>query len=237
MTALFPLRLEGAESRRAGQVLVGPVDLELTGAGTTVIIGPNGSGKTSLLRLMHGIGRLSRGRMNWACSTEEAQRHQAFVFQTPIVMRRSVQDNLAFPLRLQGQGRRDALRSAGNMAASVGLEHALKRQARGLSGGERQKLALARALICNPVVLFLDEPCASLDGRAMREIEEVLQAETKAGKRIIMTTHDLGQARRLAHELVFLLRGRVHEHGLAEKVFEIPRTPECAAFLRGDIVE
>ncbi len=237
MTALFPLRLEGAEMRRSGRKLVGPIDLELTGAGTTVIVGPNGSGKTSLLRLMHGIGRLSRGRMAWACPTEEAQRRQAFVFQTPIIMRRSVRDNLAFPLRLRGHARRDAHLAAERMAVSVGLEDTLERQAQGLSGGERQKLALARALICDPAVLFLDEPCAALDGRATREIEDILQAQTEAGKRLIMSTHNLGQARRLAHDMVFLLRGQVHEHRITEEFFEAPGTPECAAFLRGDIVE
>ncbi len=237
MTELFPLRLERAEMRRSGHTLVGPVNLELDGTATTAIIGPNGSGKTSLLRLMHGIGRLSRGRIVWACPKDEAQRRQAFVFQTPIIMRRSVRDNLAFPLGLRGKPRREAQRAAENMAASVGLEDTLGRPAQGLSGGERQKLALARALICDPEVLFLDEPCASLDGRATREIEEILHRQTGMGMRIIMTTHDLGQARRLAHELVFLLRGQVHEHRGAKEFFESPSTPEGAAFIRGDIVE
>ena len=223
--------------RRSGHVLVGPVDLELKGDGTTVIIGPNGAGKTSLLRLMHGIGRLGRGRITWACPTEEALSRQAFVFQRPIIMRRTVIDNLAYPLRLRGNSRSASRAAAEGIAARTGLADVLGRQALGLSGGEKQKLALARALIVDPDVLFLDEPCAALDGRATREIEEVLQQVTADGTRIIMTTHNMGQAQRLARKVVFLLRGRVHEHGDARSFFNAPSTPEGAAFLRGDIVE
>ncbi len=237
MTQLFPVRLEAAEMRQRGRVLVGPVDLELTGAGTTVIIGPNGAGKTSLLRLMHGLGRLRGGKITWACPTEEAQRRQAFVFQSPIIMRRSVRDNIAYPLQLRGASAREARQAAEALAERVGLAEVLGRRALALSGGEKQKLALARALILKPSVLFLDEPCAALDGRATREIEGILQDETRNGTRLIMTTHNMGQARRLAHEIVFLLRGRVHERGPAEALLDSPATPECAAFLRGDIVE
>ena len=237
MTQLFPVRLEAAEMRQRGRVLVGPVDLELTGAGTTVIIGPNGAGKTSLLRLMHGLGRLRGGKITWACPTEEAQRRQAFVFQSPIIMRRSVRDNIAYPLQLRGASAREARQAAEALAERVGLAEVLGRRALALSGGEKQKLALARALILKPSVLFLDEPCAALDGRATREIEGILQDETRNGTRLIMTTHNMGQARRLAHEIVFLLRGRVHERGRAEALLDSPATPECAAFLRGDIVE
>jgi len=231
------LSLAGVDLVRDGRTILRDINWQVRRGERWALLGPNGSGKTSLLRLMHGIGRLSRGRMARACPTEEARRRQAFVFQTPIIMRRSVRDNLPFPLRLRGRALRDAHRTAERMAVSVGLENTLERQARNLSGGERQKLALARALICDPAVLFLDEPCAALDGRATREIEDILQEETGAGKRLIMTTHNLGQARRLAHDMVFLLRGRVHEHRSAEEFFETPGTPECAAFLRGDIVE
>ena len=125
MTALFPVRLEAAEMRQRGRVLVGPIDLELTGAGTTVIIGPNGAGKTSLLRLMHGLGRLRSGSLTWACSTDEAQHQQAFVFQSPIIMRRSVRDNIAYPLQLRGQPRREARRAAEALAERVGLAEVL----------------------------------------------------------------------------------------------------------------
>ena len=106
-----------------------------------------------------------------------------------------------------------------------------------MSGGEQQKLALARALISEPKLIFLDEPCAALDGRAMREIETILTEVKDAGTRIILSTHDLGQARRLADEVLFLKGGLIHEHGLAPAFFDQPQTSEAHAFLKGDIVE
>ncbi|WP_300519812.1 ATP-binding cassette domain-containing protein [Aliiroseovarius sp.] len=237
MSNLFPLSVEGALTRRRGRVLVGPVDLKLDPTGTTMVIGPNGAGKTSLLRMLHGIARLGAGRINWACEEHEAQRHQAFVFQQPVMMRRTVQDNLAYPLRLSGVKRAEARDRAAVWAGKVGLGAMLTRQATVLSGGERQKLAIARALIRDPELLFLDEPCSSLDGRATREIEEILHGVAEVGTRIIMSTHDMGQARRLGTEVAFLLHGKVHEFAAADTFFPAPATAQARAFLNGDIVE
>lgn len=237
MSKMFPLIVEGAVTRRRGKVLVGPVDLRLEARGVTVVIGPNGAGKTSLLRMLHGIARLNEGRVQWACDEAEARERQAFVFQTPVMLRRSVRENLTYPLRISGVGRKAAEITAEGMADKIGLSEALGRSALALSGGERQKLALGRALIRQPEVLFLDEPCAALDGRAMREVEAILLAAAEGGTRLIMSTHNMGQARRLASEVVFLLGGRIHERGTAETFFDNPETTQARAFLRGDIVE
>ena len=237
MSNLFPVTLEGATLRRSGKVLVGPVNLELRAKGVTVVIGPNGAGKTSLLRMMHGIARLGGGSIRWACPPEEARAHQAFVFQQPIMMRRSVLGNLTYPLRLTGTSLSEARDRATQAATEVGLADMLDRPAPYLSGGERQKLALARALITRPELLFLDEPCASLDGRATREIEEILTRAAAAGTRLIMSTHDMGQARRLATEVLFLMNGNIHEHSSAEMFFGGSASPQAQAFLKGDIVE
>ncbi|MGJ8547150.1 MAG: ATP-binding cassette domain-containing protein [Sulfitobacter sp.] len=237
MAELFPMRAVGVESRWRGQRLCGPIDLELGAEGTTVVIGPNGAGKTTLLRLLHGTARLSGGRIDWACSTEEARHHQGFVFQRPVMLRRSVLENLTYPLQLRGQSKAQARGAAQAWAERVGLAGLLERPALVLSGGEQQKLALARALITNPKLLFLDEPCASLDGRATREIEEILSSAKAAGTRMILSTHDMGQARRLADEVVFLLGGRLHERAPAGEFFNSAKTPQARAFLRGDIVE
>ena len=234
MSALFPLRGSGAKSSRRGNVLVGPVDLELSGAGTTVVIGPNGSGKTSLLAMLHGTNRLNAGRIDWAVPQDEARAQQAFVFQRPVLLRRSVIQNIAYPLMMT---RKTALNRATEWSERVGRSAMLDRSAQSLSGGEQQKLALARAMIGDPQLLFLDEPCAALDGRATREIEAILQSVAAGGTDLIMTTHDLGQAQRLAQDVVFMLHGKVHECTSAKEFFTAPKTNAARAFLRGDIVE
>ncbi|THH34840.1 amino acid ABC transporter ATP-binding protein [Aliishimia ponticola] len=237
MSDLFPLTVRDAVASRQGKRLVGPVNLDLSGQGACVVLGPNGSGKTTLLRLLHGIARLNKGQITWSCPKAEAQRRQAFVFQHPVMLRRSVLDNLAYPLLLRGVPRKSAQTEAAKMAERIGVSQMLDRPARVLSGGERQKVSLGRALICKPDLLFLDEPSASLDGRATREIEDILQSAKSAGTALILATHDMGQARRLADRVVFLLGGQVHEEGTATDFFARPKTQEAAAFLKGDIVE
>ena len=236
MTALLPLRLHEATVRKRGARLVGPISLEVGGTGITVIIGPNGSGKTTLLRLMHGLEHASEGRVEWSAPLQDARRRQAFVFQSPIMMRRTVLDCIAYPLRLSGVKRHAARTRARVAAAEVGLGGILGVPAPFISGGEKQKLALARALIREPEILFLDEPCASLDGLATRDIEAQLLKASAAGVRIVMSTHDMGQARRLADEVLFLVGGEVCENRPAGEFFGQPGTPEARAFLRGEIV-
>ena len=237
MSALFPLRLRGAEVRRRGRVVLGPVDLDLDDVGTCAVIGPNGSGKTTLLRAMHGLSRLSAGGIRWACADQDARRAQAFVFQRPVLLRRTVLDNIAYPLLQRGQTRTRARTEAAHWAARVGLAGLEDHPAHLVSGGEQQKLAIARALITRPGLLLLDEPCASLDGRATREIETILHAAQAGGTSIMLATHDMGQARRLASQVVFMLHGKVHETGQAQAFFHAPQTAEARAFLLGDIVE
>ncbi|MFB0940012.1 MAG: ATP-binding cassette domain-containing protein, partial [Paracoccaceae bacterium] len=144
-----------------GKVLIGPVNFTLRTPGLTIVMGPNGSGKTSLLRMLHGVVRLADGTVSWACDEISARAKQAFVFQNPVMLRRSVCDNLTYPLRIQNVPRKIANAEAERWAARIGLTQVLTRSAAVLSGGEKQKLALARALIRKPEVLFLDEPCAS----------------------------------------------------------------------------
>lgn len=233
MSAMFPVTLSGVQVRRQGRRVIGPVDLVLSPQGPVMVLGPNGSGKTTLLRAMHGIERLNGGSITWAQA--DARRH-AFVFQTPIVLRRSVADNLAYPLKLRKTPKADIARDVDHWLERTGLADLRATAATRLSGGERQKLAIARALIQRPDVLFLDEPCANLDGHTTREIETLLQDIAANGTQLIMSTHDMGQARRLAHEVVFVLDGKIHEVGEARTVFASPATPELAAFLKGDIV-
>lgn len=233
MSVLFPLTLSGVTVRRQGKTVLGPVDLTLDQGGPTIIIGPNGSGKTTLLRVMHGIERISEGTVMWQ-HFDNAR--QAYVFQSPIVLRRTVADNLRYPLRLIGTPKAAADDLVAVWTDRIGLTANRATPATRLSGGERQKLAIARALIRKPDVLFLDEPCANLDGHATREIEALLQEAASKGTRIIMATHDMGQAGRLAADVLFMLNGQVHEAGAAAQLLDAPMTAALSAFLKGDIV-
>jgi len=237
VTQLFPLSVHGAETSRRGKRLIGPIDLTLVQEGTSVVLGPNGSGKTTLLRLLHGAARLTKGTIQWSCPDDFARRAQAFVFQRPVMLRRNVRENLIYPLVVRGDERRQSNIIAQEWASRVGLGDMLERQATVLSGGEQQKLAIARALIVEPKLVFLDEPTANLDGRATREIEDILCRAQQRGTKIVLSTHDMGQARRLANDVVFLLNGKVREIGPARTFFENPHTAQARAFLQGDIVD
>lgn len=237
VTSIFPMSATDLTVLRGGRLLLDGVSLDLTGEGVTIVLGPNGAGKSTLLKTLHGMQRLVKGSVRWSQAADSAQDRQAFVFQTPILMRRTVLDNVAYPLQVRGLSKRDAREKAADWLRKVHLERALTQRATDLSGGERQKMALVRALIREPELLFLDEPSANLDGRATREIEELLQETNAAGTRIIMATHDFGQARRLATDLVFLHKGQMLEHTQAHVFFDTPQTPQAQAFLNGDIVE
>lgn len=234
---ILPMRAEELGFAANGVDILRGVTLTLEEGAPTLIIGPNGAGKSVLLRLLHGLLTPTAGRVAWtAAPYEDARRRQAMVFQRPVLLRRSVAANTVYPLRLAGVSREERDRRAQEALALVGLADLADRPARRLSGGEQQRLALARAAALRPEVLFLDEPCASLDPTATRAVEEIVAALAAQGTKIVMTTHDLGQARRLAGDVVFLHRGRVIEHAPAADFFANPTTPEAAAFLRGELV-
>lgn len=237
VTPILPLDLSGASVKRRGKTILGPLDIRISESGFTIILGPNGAGKTTLLRALHGLEKLSTGSATWQVPLPVAQPRQAFVFQSPIIMRRTVRDNLAYPLVLHGTAKAAARAEADRWAANIGLGDFLDQSAPNLSGGEKQKLALARALIRKPDILFLDEPCANLDGRATREIETILKEAQDRGTRILMSTHNIGQAKRLATDVVFLMGGKIVEAAPAAQFFETPSTPQATALLNGDIVE
>ena len=210
------------------------VSITIEPGAPTIILGPNGAGKSVLLRLLHGLLAPTTGRITWA--GQDAARRQAMVFQRPVLLRRSALANVTYPLRLAGVAAADRARRATQALDLVGLAALADRPARRLSGGEQQRLALARAAATQPEVLFLDEPCASLDPAATRKVEEIVVALVARGTKIVMTTHDLGQARRLAGDVVFLHSGRLVEHAPAARFFAEPASTEAAAFLRGDLL-
>lgn len=214
------------------QVLDG-VSLGLGARGCTVIMGPNGAGKSVLLRCMHGLIAADAGQVSWSgVPAADATARQAMVFQKPVLLRRSVAANVDFVLRAR---RKDRSRTMA-LLEHVGLADKARRPARALSGGEQQRLALARALALDPEVLLLDEPTASLDPPSVQMIEAIVTRARDAGTRIIMVTHDAGQARRLADDVVFLHRGRVAEHSAAQQFFPVPQSQAARDYLDGRIV-
>jgi tungstate transport system ATP-binding protein len=230
---VLPLRAEGLGFSAGGVGILADVSLTIETGSPSIIVGPNGAGKSVLLRLLHGLLVPTAGRVLWA---GDAARRQAMVFQRPVLLRRSVLANAVYPLKLAGIAAAEREPRACAALEMVGLAALADRPARRLSGGEQQRLALARAAALSPEVLFLDEPCASLDPTATRAVEEIVGTLAARGTKIVMTTHDLGQARRLAGEVLFLNRGRLREQTPAAAFFNQPATPEAAAFLRGELV-
>lgn len=228
------LRVRGLTLTRGGCRLIGGLDLDLGATGCTVVLGPNGAGKTLLLRLLHGLAKPDGGLIDWAGAAMKAR--QALVFQSPVLLRRSVAGNLDFVLRSRGLSRAETAARRAALLGHVGLSRRAAQPARLLSGGEQQRLALARALATEPRILFLDEPTASLDPGSALQIEDIVGQAIHRGVRVVFVTHDLGQARRLADDVVFLHRGRVEEHAPARRFFAGPRSSAARAYLDGRIV-
>ena len=219
------------------QALISGLSFHLEAGDFTVLLGPNGAGKTLTLRLSHGLIQPTAGRINWRGPEGISARwRQAMVFQRPVLLRRSAEANIRHALSLHGVPRAEYDARIGEALERVGLSALRKRQARVLSGGEQQRLALARAWALRPEVLFLDEPTASLDPTAALAVEQSVRAIHAGGATILMTTHDLGQARRFAKTVFFMHRGRMVETGPAPAFFAAPRTPEAEAFLSGDLL-
>lgn len=235
MSAILPLRLSDVSFVAGGRQIIERASLELAAGPSTIILGANGAGKSVLLRLMHGLLAPSDGRVEWlGGNAARARSLQAMVFQRPVMLRRSVLANIAYALALAEVPATARPALAQEALEGVGLAHLAQRPARVLSGGEQQRLALARAWALHPEVLFLDEPTASLDPAATREIERVIKAFDAAGTKIVMVTHNLGQARRLGDEVLFIHEGRVAELTPIDQFFSQPASAQAAAFIKGE---
>jgi len=232
----LPVVLEDVQVRVGATVILDRISLRLTAGAPTALIGPNGSGKSTVLRTAMGLVAPSSGRISWGGSVASGSTHRALLFQRPAMLRRSAVGNIHFALASAGIPRRQRRSRATELLRLVGLEAVADRPARRLSGGEQQRLALARALAQDPEVLFLDEPTASLDPEGTKAIEEIVRALALRGIKIVLATHDLAEARRLAGDIVLLHRGSVVETGPAEAFFAGPSTPEARRFLAGELL-
>lgn len=233
-TPVFPLVLHALSFRPGGQTVIDAVSLAIDAGVRTVILGANGAGKSVLMRLIHGLLAPSSGHITW-CGGSARPAQQAMVFQRPVMLRTTALANIVYALDLAGVPRAARRARALRALTRVGLAPVAQRPARVLSGGEQQRLALARAWALEPQILFLDEPTASLDPVATAQIEALILEIAAAGTKIVMSTHNLGQARRLAQEIVFLDRGRVAEYAPADVFFDSPRSREARAFMQGEM--
>jgi len=232
--AFFPLEARGLGVTLGGHQALAGATFAMDGSRRVVVLGANGAGKSVLLRLLHGLISATAGTISWGGSLVRP-RAQAMVFQRPVMLRRGALANISYALAVNGVRGAEADERARKAIERVGLGHLAARQARVLSGGEQQRLALARAWALGPRMLFLDEPTASLDPAAAGEVERIVREIHAAGTAIVMTTHNLGLARRIADEILFLHAGRLTEQTPADRFFRAPQSGEAAQFLQGEL--
>ncbi len=239
ITRVLPVAGRGLTISRSERRLLDQIDLTLgTAPGTTVILGPNGAGKSILIRTLCGLIAPDSGEVTWGGTAPDRARiaRIGLVFQKPVLLRRSARANVEYALAVTGTLKNAQRERAGEALHRAGLSHLSETDARVLSSGEQQRLTLARALAMDPDILVLDEPAANLDPASTAAIESVLRGIRDAGTPIVLITHDLGQARRLADEIVFLHKGRIKERTPATDFFTTPKSLEAHAYINGEIV-
>ncbi len=239
-STILPLEVANLVYEAGGTRLLHDISFRLTAGARTVLLGPNGAGKSLTLRLCHGLLTPTMGTIRWGGQIPDDptrhRHHQAMVFQRPVLLRRSARGNVEHALSLRRVSRRQRRARANLALAQTGLAELGSRPARALSGGEQQRLALSRAWATTPQVLFLDEPTANLDPAATRAVETLIAGFHAAGTKIIMTTHDLGQAQRSADEILFFHQGRLMEQTPTDRFFSAPATREAQAFIKGELL-
>ena len=231
---LVPVDVDGLCIATNDRLLLTEIKCHIGADGITVIMGPNGAGKSLFLRCLHGLIPQKSGRIKFAGRQLDQTiiKRQSFIFQTPTVLRRTVYENLAFVARLRPEiktGETDRL------LVEMRLDHLINQPARLLSGGEKQRLAMARALLTAPNLLLMDEATANLDPASVQIIETSLQTAAANGLKIIIVTHDIGQAKRLANDVLFLNSGQLKEHTPAEQFFTAPHSAAASAYMRGEL--
>jgi tungstate transport system ATP-binding protein len=234
--AIFPLRIRDLRYQPNGREVLAGIDLELGDEGITLILGPNGAGKSVLLRAICGLVEPGGGTMAWGDEGAGRPEHGVMmVFQRPMMLRASVLHNVALGLKPLGLRAAERSKRALAMLERIGLADRAEDSARHLSGGEQQRLALARAWLTQPRLLLLDEPTASLDPSASGEVERIIREIRTDGTRILMVTHNLGQATRLGDDIVFMSGGRVREHTPVQRFFARPQSDEARLFIQGEL--
>ena len=217
------------------KLILDKINCKIKSNSITAVLGPNGAGKSIFLQTINGLVSIQSGRLifNSMQNNQEIREQQAMVFQTPVLLRRTVMANMQFVSNLRNK-KSNQLRK--NLLDKVGLEGSEEKPARLLSGGEKQRLSMARALIVNPNLLLLDEPTANLDPYSLNLIEDLVLEENSIGKTVIFTTHDMSQAKRLATDVIFLNKGKVLEQTVSKTFFKKPKTFEAQKYINGEIL-
>jgi len=231
---VFPLSVRELRWAAGGRQVLDGLSLELGGEGITILLGPNGAGKSVFLRMLCGLLEADGGGIDWGGGPRPAQ-GVAMVFQQPKMLRDSLLANVELALRPLGVAAAERRGRARSVLERVGLGQREADSARGLSGGERQRLALARAWVTRPRLLLLDEPTASLDPGSVEAIERIVREIRTEGTRILMSTHNLGQATRLADDVVFIDAGRVCEHAPVQRFFARPASQAARLYIQGEL--
>ena len=232
----LPLILVDVSILAGAHHILRDVSLTFSAGAPSILVGPNGSGKTTLMRAAMGLIAPTRGHITFGGREGVPPLRRAIVFQRPVMLRRSAAGNIRYALAAAGVPRRERGSRTEALLDLVGLAGHSERPARKMSGGEQQRLALARALAKDPDIVFLDEPTASLDPAATKAVEDIIHNIAARGIKVVMSTHDLGEAKRLAGEIVFMNRGRIVEVADAQAFFTWPETEDARRFVAGELL-
>ena len=232
---LTPIRFKDLSVILGQKIILDKINCKIKSNSITAVLGPNGAGKSIFLQTINGLISIQSGRLTFNSmeKNQEIRKQQALVFQNPVLLRRTVMANMQFVLNLRNRESNQLLK---NILDKVGLEGYEKKSARLLSGGEKQRLSMARALVVNPHLLLLDEPTANLDPYSLNLIEDLVLEENSIGKTVIFTTHDMSQAKRLATDVIFLNKGKVLEQTVSKTFFKSPKTLEAQKYINGEIL-
>jgi len=233
----LPLLIKNLSIAKQGNLLLDNISLSIESNNITIILGPNGAGKSLLLRAAHGLEEPSEGTLSWNGKNPQTQDSwRSYIFQKPVLLRRSVRANLEYSLSLHRVSKNEYDDKINYALEQTGLSKLTDRNARVLSGGEQQRLNIARALVLNPKIILLDEPTAELDPGGTAIIERLIETIAQQDTKIVMSTHDLGQAKRLASDILFLHQGRLIEHTASETFFEDAQTQTAKDFIAGKLL-
>ena len=232
---LTPIQFKDLSVILCQKIILDKINCKIKSNSITAVLGPNGAGKSIFLQTINGLVSIQSGRLtfNSMQNNQKIREQQAMVFQTPVLLRRTVMANMQFVSNLRNKKSNQLLK---NLLDKVGLEGYEEKPARLLSGGEKQRLSMARALIVNPSLLLLDEPTANLDPYSLNLIEDLVLEENSIGKTVIFTTHDMSQAKRLATDVIFLNKGKVLEQTVSKTFFKKPKTFEAQKYINGEIL-